>query len=138
EAAFGLGEVVVSGQVEPDTYVVAKDGPRLVSTRVGHQTHRLDGTPAGEVERHDLSPEAGAARVLSDDEVVALARLGLQVEEHYGEPQDVEWAIQGTDTYLVQSRPITTLGPARPAGTAAPAGRVLLQGLAASTGVASG
>jgi len=138
EAAFGLGEVVVSGQVEPDTYVVAKDGPRLVSTRVGHQTHRLDGTQDGEVERHDLSPEEGAARVLTDDEVLALARLGLQVEAHYGEPQDVEWAIQGADTYLVQSRPITTLGPVRPAGAVAPAGRVLLQGLAASTGVASG
>jgi pyruvate,water dikinase len=138
EAAFGLGEVVVSGQVEPDTYVVAKDGPRLVSTRVGHQTHRLDGTPTGEVERHDLTREEADARVLTDDEVLALARLGLQVEEHYGEPQDVEWAIQGTDTYLVQSRPITTLGPARPAGAVGPSGRVLLQGLAASTGVASG
>jgi len=138
EAAFGLGEVVVSGQVEPDTYVVAKDGPRLVSTRVGHQTHRLDGTTTGDVERHDLTPEEGAARILTDDEVLALARLGLQVEAHYGEPQDVEWAIQGTDTYLVQSRPITTFGPVRPAGAVAPAGRLLLQGLAASTGVASG
>jgi pyruvate,water dikinase len=138
EAALGLGEVVVSGQVEPDTYVVAKEGPRLVSTRVGHQTHRLDGTPAGEVARTDLTDEQADARVLTDAEVLALARLGLQVEEHYGEPQDVEWAIEGTDTFLVQSRPITTLGPARPAGAVAPAGRILLQGLAASTGVASG
>ena len=80
EAAFGLGEVVVGGKVEPDTYVVAKDGPRLVSTRVGHQSHRLDGTPTGDVERRELSPEEGAARVLTDDEVLGLARLGLLVE----------------------------------------------------------
>jgi len=139
EAALGLGEVVVSGQVEPDTYVVAKDGPRIVSTRVGHQTHRLDGTPGGEVVRTDLTAEEGGARVLSDDEVHALARLGQQVEAHYGEPQDVEWAIEGDATYLVQARPITTLEPAgEPGGTAAAPGRVLLQGLAASSGVASG
>ena len=63
-----------------------------------------------------------------------LARLGLQVEAHYGEPQDIEWAIGGGETYLVQSRPITTLGaaPAPIAGAAPAAGRLLLRGLAAS------
>ncbi|MGV3758041.1 MAG: phosphoenolpyruvate synthase [Actinomycetota bacterium] len=137
EGALGLGEVVVSGQVEPDTYVVAKDGPRLVSTRVGHQTHRLDGDAQGEVVRTELAPADADARVLTDEEVLALARLGLQVEAHYGEPQDVEWAIQGGDTFLVQSRPITTLGPVTAPG-AVPPGRVLLQGLAASSGMASG
>ncbi|HEX4868810.1 MAG TPA: phosphoenolpyruvate synthase [Acidimicrobiales bacterium] len=138
EAALGLGEVVVSGQVEPDTYVLAKDGPRLMSTRIGHQTHKLVGTAEGTVTRVDLAPVDADARVLTDDEVLALARLGLEVEAHYGEPQDVEWAIEGSDTYLVQSRPITTLGPAPAPGGVPPAGRLLLQGLAASSGVASG
>ena len=60
--------------------------------------------------------------MLSDDEAIALARLGLQVEEHYGAPQDVEWAIAGGETYLVQSRPITTLGAASRAGQRADPG----------------
>jgi pyruvate,water dikinase len=141
EGALGLGEVVVSGQVEPDTYVLSKDGPRLLQVRVGHQTHKLIGTPGGTVVRIDLGPDDAEARVLTDEEAVALARLGLQVEAHYGEPQDVEWALSGGRTYLVQSRPITTLGPpasaASPTGEAAPS-TPLIQGLAASSGIASG
>ena len=142
EAALGLGEVVVSGQVEPDTYVLDKAGPRLLSARVGHQTHELVSGPDGTVVRNDLDDAHADARVLSDDEAVALARLGSQVEAHYGEPQDIEWAIAAGHTYLVQSRPITTLGPESNEGdiSADPAtrGRVILEGLAASTGRASG
>ncbi|HEU4755370.1 MAG TPA: PEP/pyruvate-binding domain-containing protein, partial [Agromyces sp.] len=54
EAALGLGEVVVSGAVEPDTYIVAKDGPRLLSVRVGRQSHRLVPAGDGTVQREDL------------------------------------------------------------------------------------
>jgi pyruvate,water dikinase len=141
EGAFGLGEVVVSGQVEPDTYVLSKDGPRLLSVRVGHKTHKLVSGPGGTVTRVELDADEARRRVLDDDEAVALARLGTQVEAHYGEPQDVEWAISGGETYLVQSRPITTLDSTSltVAGASEPAsGRLLLRGLAASTGAASG
>ncbi len=148
EAAFGQGEVVVSGQVEPDTYVVDKEGPRLVHVRVGTQSFEIVRGAAGTDTRVELSPEAGGARVLDDTEVLALARLGLAAESHYGAPQDTEWAMAGDRTVLVQSRPITTLAPAPPpppqsgtsAGGAAPSGtgRVLVRGLAASTGRATG
>jgi pyruvate,water dikinase len=139
EAAFGLGEVVVSGQVEPDTYVLAKHPPRLLHARVGHQTHELRATKEGSVERLDLDESRAGARVLSDDEAVALATLGGEVEEHYGEPQDVEWAIAGGRTFLVQSRPITTLGSVASAPSPSEGGdRVLLRGLGASTGFAVG
>jgi len=138
EGALGLGEVVVSGQVEPDTYVLAKDGPRLAHVRVGRQTHELVSGPDGTVVRHDLAPEQADARVLSDDECIALARIGLSVEEHYGEPQDVEWALAGGHVYVVQSRPITTLGPSDADAAGSRPAKALLQGLAASTGMASG
>ena len=142
EGAFGLGEVVVSGQVEPDTYVLSKDGPRMLSVRVGHQTHKLVSGPEGTVTRIDLEPTEADARVLTDDEAIGLARLGQRVEDHYGQPQDVEWAIADGTTYLVQSRPITTLGPSdgTPTGTGASeaSGRLLLRGLAASAGAAAG
>ncbi len=149
EGAFGLGEVVVGGEVEPDTYVLDKDGPRLVGVRVGHKDHKLVAAPDGTVAHEELDRDAGQRRVLSDEEAVGLARLGLQVEAHYGEPQDIEWSLADDRTYLVQTRPITTLGAVPDAsapGSATGAGddagtgtgRILLQGLAASPGTVSG
>ncbi|HWO65034.1 MAG TPA: phosphoenolpyruvate synthase [Umezawaea sp.] len=132
EGAFGLGEVVVSGAVEPDTYVLAKTGPRLLEARVGHQTHKIVRGPDGADLRVDLDEHTGAERVLTDDEAIDLARLALRVEEHYGTPQDLEWAISEGRTWLVQSRPITTLDEGEAPGT------VLLNGLSASPGTATG
>jgi pyruvate,water dikinase len=121
EGAIGLGEVVVGGQVEPDTYVVRRDTSvpgalRLESARVGHQAFAIRRGPDGSDERVELDPAVGAARVLDDTQILAVAALGLRAEEHYGRPQDVEWAIDPDDRiWLVQSRPITTLGePAAP------------------------
>ncbi len=148
EAAEGQGEVVVSGQVEPDTYELTKDGPTLLHARIGTQAFSIVRGPDGADSRVDLAPAEGARRVLTDDEAVELARLGLAVESHYGAPQDTEWAMAGGRTYLVQSRPITTLppegrpeeGPA-PGAVAGDAGEhrgVLVRGLAASAGRATG
>jgi pyruvate,water dikinase len=140
EGAFGLGEAVVSGQVEPDTYVLTKEGPRLLTARVGHKTHKLVSGPGGTVERVALGTDEADARVLNDEETTALARLGQRVEAHYGEPQDVEWAIADGETFLVQARPITALdgGPVLAAAPLPEGGKLLVRGLAASTGSASG
>jgi pyruvate,water dikinase len=143
EGAFGLGEVVVSGAVEPDTYVLSKAGPRLLQARIGHKTHRLVAEVDGSVTRIDLGEEEAGARVLTDDEVLELARLGLRVEEHYGgEPQDVEWAIVDGHLHLLQARPITTLqapgSTPAPGGAGTGAGEPLIRGLAASPGLVSG
>ena len=105
EAAFGLGEVVVSGQVEPDTYVVAKPSFQVRQVRVGHKAHKLTGAPDGIVARVELPDVEADARVLRDEEVVELARLGARIEEHYGAPQDVEWAIAGGETYVLRPAP---------------------------------
>jgi pyruvate, water dikinase len=140
EGAFGLGEVVVSGAVEPDTYVVAKNGPQVVQARIGQKSHKLVGRPDGTVLRVDLGPEDGGARVLTDDEVLALSELGIQVEAHYGgEPQDVEWALADGQIHLVQARPITTLTPVSADQTGGTDGAdAIIRGLAASPGVVSG
>src|SRR5690242_10097535 len=98
EAAFGLGEVVVGGQVEPDTYTLAKQGPRLLDVHVGHKAFevvRANGTET----RVELGEADAVKRVLSDDEVLHVARLGIDVERHYGAPQDIEWAEQGGRWY---------------------------------------
>jgi pyruvate, water dikinase len=139
EGAFGLGEVVVGGQVQPDTYVVAKDGPTLLQVHVGHKSHKIVRGPDGADLRVELGSEEGSRRVLEDEEVLDLTRLAMRVEAHYGSPQDMEWAIAGDQTFLVQSRPITTLHEQPPPATAVPGpGAVLVTGLAASTGRASG
>ncbi|HET9731350.1 MAG TPA: phosphoenolpyruvate synthase [Acidimicrobiales bacterium] len=142
EGAFGFGEVVVGGKVEPDTYVVAKDGPTLLRVRVGRKATRVAVGPDGVESTVDLSPEESARRVLSDEDVLAVARLGLQVEDHYQSPQDVEWAFTaGGELFVVQSRPITTklgpLGGTQPSDSSG-SEQVLVSGLGASPGVAVG
>ena len=139
DAAFGQGEVVVSGEVECDTYVLAKSGPSLLHVRVGTKNFKLVRGPDGSDLRVDLTPDEGSRRVLNDNETVELARLGLLTEQHYGSPQDTEWAIADGKTYLVQSRPITTLDiVAAPVTELVIIGRPLIQGLAASAGRAAG
>ncbi|MBC6445843.1 phosphoenolpyruvate synthase [Actinokineospora xionganensis] len=132
EAAFGLGEVVVSGSVEPDTYVLARDDQRLVRVRVGDKTFKLVRGADGGDRRVDLDAAHAAQRVLRDAEAADLARLALRVEKHYGRPQDIEWAIDAAGmTWLVQARPITTVGgPPGPATT----GRPLVTGSGAAPG----
>lgn len=135
EAAFGLGEVVVSGTIEPDTYVVDRATGQPVTVRVGRKTHQIVSVPAGEV-RQDLAPDRGASRVLTDAELAELNNLAVHVEQHFGEPQDMEWAYVGDTLYLLQSRPITTL--ARDSGSGRDPGTVVATGLGASPGIASG
>ncbi|MFN8038227.1 MAG: phosphoenolpyruvate synthase [Acidimicrobiales bacterium] len=157
EGARGLGEVVVGGQVEPDTYVVDRQTLRVLSARIGHQAFAIVRGDDGRDHRVELEGEAATGRVLADDEVRDLATLAMRVEAHYGRPQDVEWAIEaaalGGRQWLVQARPITTLdtdtqGASAPGGAsdetagAQPAGAEavppLLTGLAAAPGIATG
>lgn len=140
EAAYGLGEVVVGGQVEPDHYEVAKADLRLRNVRVGHKTFMLTRDDAGGNLRLDLPPERADARVLTDEEVRTLAELIRRDEAHYRAPQDLEWAIEDGRAYLVQSRPVTAWARQRAAPTEAAAGgrKELLRGLGASPGTAVG
>lgn len=136
EAIFGQGEAIVSGMVEPDTYLVLKNGPKLLSVRVGHQASKIVQGADGADEEIKLAPDEGARRVLSDEQILDLARIAGAVEEHYGSPQDIEWAYAHGKTYLVQSRPITTLHARSDSAPGVP--RLLVRGLAASAGRASG
>jgi len=141
EAAFGLGEVVVGGQVEVDTYTLSKQGPTLRSARVGHKAFMLRRGADGHDEHVDFSPEDGARRVLSDAEALTLASLALKIEAHYGAPQDIEWAEEAGTFAIVQTRPITTLATVTAAavdGDGDGDGKVLISGLGAAPGIASG
>lgn len=137
EAALGLGEVVVSGQVEPDTYVVDPETGAVLDARVGHQVFRIERGDDGADRRVTLSDAEADARVLSDEQLRALAAMAREIEAHYGAPQDVEWAFEGAAVFIVQSRPITTLEGAS-IDAEKEKGALLLSGLGASPGRVAG
>ncbi|MEX2314669.1 MAG: PEP/pyruvate-binding domain-containing protein, partial [Thermomicrobiales bacterium] len=144
EGAYGFGEAVVSGQVEPDTYEVAKADLAVKNVRVGHKTFMLTRDEHGGTLRVDLPPERADSRVLTDQEAGLIADLVRRDEQHYGSPQDTEWAVAGERIYMLQSRPITgALTPGNGSASTAEGQvetlrRELLHGLGASPGVVSG
>jgi len=107
EAVFGLGEGVVSGQLTPDHYVLARDG-RLKRTRLHTQPYAIVHDPAGGIREQELAPERGEAQTLGEDQLARLAKVGIDLEERLGGPQDIEWAIQDDELFVLQSRPVTT------------------------------
>ena len=118
DASPGLGESVVSGAVNPDRFTVDTDGGAIVDRRLGDKRRRVRSLPGGGTETVEL-PDGSGAACLSDDQVTRLAAMGARVEEHFGRPQDIEWAIDtGGALWLTQARPITTLFPL-PAGAPA-------------------
>jgi pyruvate, water dikinase len=138
EAAYGLGEVVVGGQVQPDTYVVSKDGPRILHEHIGTKDTKIVRGPDGHDQRLAVPASEQAQRVLDENALMALAHTAIEIERHYGAPQDVEFAIDDHHVWIVQSRPITTLGATATGGELEPPGTLLVSGLAAAPGVAAG
>lgn len=136
EAVFGLGEAIVGGLVTPDTYVYDRVKKKLVEVKVADK--KLMIVRRNGNERVELG-EKGKERVLSDQEIEKLVNLGEIIEDHYGKPQDVEWAIEGGEVYIVQSRPITTIKEAKEERAEIGEGeKILLKGLGASPGLAVG
>jgi pyruvate,water dikinase len=140
EGVWGLGEAVVSGAVTPDTYVLDDDGG-LRDLQVAEQStmYALDTEDGGTIAQ-DVGPDRRERRVLSDDELSRLATLGHRIESHYGQPQDIEWAIDDGEFYILQSRPITTLpdpGEAGAGGEDAD-GEPVLEGLGGAPGSGCG
>lgn len=141
EGAWGLGEVVVGGQVQPDRWTVDKKSLAIVERAVGHKTFELVRADEGPV-RHDLPKERADAPSMSDDEVKAIAEIAIRDERHYGAPQDAEFAFAGGKPYLVQTRPVTARARPKVELGGEPAeqaeGKILVRGLGASPGVVSG
>ena len=110
EAAWGLGESVVSGMVTPDNYNVKKKDGSIVTKFIACKPFMIvrENSDVG-VCKVELPEEKAKAQVLSVDEILLLAKLGDKIEKHFGMPQDVEWAIEGDNLYILQSRPVTTL-----------------------------
>jgi phosphohistidine swiveling domain-containing protein len=109
EATLGLGEGLVSGQVEPDRYVVAADKGQIQSRTLGAKAMSIRSRAGGGT---DAVAEDAADRSAVPDAVVhELAQLGREVATFFGTPQDIEWAWAGDRLHLLQVRPITALFP---------------------------
>ncbi len=154
EAGWGLGELIVGGEVTPDHYVVDPSGARLIQRQVSTQAVKLLRQEGGGNRRVDVPVERQQEPKLSDPEIFRLASLGRRVESHYRRPMDIEWCMESGEVFVVQARPITTgqgvrstQTSATPAANPASAGaspggeapsQILLKGLGASPGVVVG
>lgn len=108
EATYGLGELLVQGMVTPDNYLVSKTDLQILDKKTPHKSTMLVYQDGDNIERpvpNDIADEA----CLDDSQILELARLTTEIEDYYGSPQDIEWALENDKFYIVQSRPITTL-----------------------------
>lgn len=116
-AAYGLGELVVQGEIDPDEFFVFKPllqagKPAILSRNLGKKSHKMIynlGKGSRAVKRVKVEVNDRQQFCLQDKEILELAKMALMIEKHYGKPMDIEWAKDGIDNqlYIVQSRPET-------------------------------
>lgn len=113
EAGFGLGEAIASGKITPDTYVVEKPNgkkqmPKIIDKNISEQRVMIVKSNHGNKEA--IVPKTKRLKQkLADKEIIKLAKICIDIENHYKKPQDIEWAFEKKKFYIIQSRPITTL-----------------------------
>ncbi|GAC1560133.1 MAG: phosphoenolpyruvate synthase [Herpetosiphon sp.] len=111
DAGWGLGEALVGGLVTPDLYRIDKSSKRLIERRIAAKQLLIRSKAGGGVEQVQLVANQQLQPVLTDQQAVELAAVGTRIEELYGVPQDIEWAIDGGQISILQARPITSLFP---------------------------
>jgi pyruvate,water dikinase len=151
-ASWGLGENVVQGTVTPDEYQVFKPLLKqkylvpIVEKSLGTKEKKMiyASEASGETRNVPTSKTERRAFVLSDDDILELAKQAVTIEEHYGQPMDIEWAKDGIDgeLYVVQARPETVQSQAiitaLKSYSIKQAGETLLTGLSVGAAIATG
>jgi pyruvate,water dikinase len=107
-AAWGLGEAVVGGAVTPDTVTVSKADGKVIRRETAEKQVMTVRTASGTAEQ-PVPDSLRSIPVLSNEKTAELARLGLQIEELYGMPMDIEWALGDGQFTILQARPVTAL-----------------------------
>jgi pyruvate,water dikinase len=123
EGSWGLGSCIVSGEVTPDKFVVAKVTGEIAQRTISQKLMQHLPAEQGGVRDEPVDEAKQTVACLSDAEITALAQIGKAIERHYGVPQDIEWAIEGGEIYLLQSRPETVWASRDAQPVAAPAAR---------------
>jgi rifampicin phosphotransferase len=114
DAGFGLGEAMVAGLVNADIYKVYNGN--IIDKKISIKKLSVHALKDGGTKERDIPPGMQNKQVLTDEQILQLARIGRQIETYFGCPQDIEWCLvgdasRGYQIYIVQSRPITTLYP---------------------------
>ena len=145
EAIYGLGEAIVSGDVTPDQYLLDKGKVKILDKKIHKQEWQLlknTKAPVGELEPNikvHVPSSKQTLQKITDEDIVALAKLSKTIEDLYKSPQDIEWAKQGTQLFILQTRPVTTLKPKEKIKTLPKIeAQAILTGVAASPGIAVG
>jgi len=108
EACWGLGEILVQGKITPDTYIIQKSNLKILDINKNPQNEMIIRLKNGT--RNALIPKSKKERQkLSEKEIKELAKICLKIENHYKDPQDIEWTLEKNKFYIVQARPITAL-----------------------------
>jgi phosphohistidine swiveling domain-containing protein len=108
-AAYGLGEAVVSGVVNPDLYRIEASG--TMHKTISDKRLAIRPLASGGVTQHHVPESARKMQALADHQIEELAALGRRIQDHFGGPQDIEWALASGRIHILQSRPITSLYP---------------------------
>ena len=111
DASFGLGEALVAGLVSADLYQVNTQSKQIINRQIAEKEIAIRSLDDGGTEQIELDQDQRSQPALTDVQVLELAMLGERIEEHYGIPQDIEWALNSDGFYITQSRPITSLYP---------------------------
>jgi len=109
DAGFGLGEAMVSGLVNADSYKVCNG--KVIDKKISTKKLAIYALKDGGTKEQEIEPERQDQQALTDEQILQLERIGRNIEEHFGRPQDIEWCLVDDAFYIVQSRPITTLYP---------------------------
>ncbi|MFQ6045954.1 MAG: PEP/pyruvate-binding domain-containing protein, partial [Gemmatimonadales bacterium] len=109
-SVFGLGEGLVSGELDADHYEVRRDGS-VVSAKIADKPFAVRAAPEGGVRTVKQPEGLRGSPSLTDSQILEVARMTVALEERFGRPQDCEWAREGGTLYCLQTRPITTLPP---------------------------
>lgn len=107
EAVWGLGEMIVQGSVVPDKYVVQKDTFQILSKEISDQAIQLIKV-GGQTKEVGVKKVQREKQKISNEEIIILAKIAENLQKHYYFPQDIEWAKEGKNLYIVQTRPVTT------------------------------
>ncbi len=138
EASWGLGEAIVSGSVIPDEYVVDKNTLNIISVKVNEKKIMSVYDPDSLTKEVEVPSELRNVQCLTEEEIRKLAEYGKRLEEHYKHPQDIEFAIDDTGIYIVQSRPVTTIKGKIKEESLHISNKILVKGIPASPGIGVG
>ena len=137
EAVWGLGDGIVSGRITPDIYNVDRK-LEILDKKIANKKIALTRDSGGKKIEIKLKEEISNSQVLKQHEMKKLAEIAIKLEEHFKKPQDIEFAIERGEMFIVQTRPVTTMEKRIDKISKELKGEIILTGIAASPGIASG